>query len=69
MHVAAGLAALLDELVHQRQNRIADDVGLMPQVIEIEGVHIDTGGDLVSRVSGITPQRASARASATSTST
>ena len=28
MHVAAGLAALFCDLVHQRQDRIADDIGL-----------------------------------------
>ena len=36
MHVAPGLAALLHHLVHQRQNRIADDVGLAAQQVEIE---------------------------------
>ncbi len=36
MHIAAGLAALLCQLVDQRQDRIADDVGLAAQQIEIE---------------------------------
>ena len=36
MHIAAGLAALLHHLMHQRQDRIADDVGLAAQQIEIE---------------------------------
>ena len=47
MHVAARLAALLHELMDQRQDRIADDVGLVPQPVEVERVEIASGGDLL----------------------
>ena len=68
MHVAAGVAALLHHLVHQRQNRIADDVGLAAQKIEIESTDVGPFGDCFGSFNGITPQRASALASAISTS-
>ena len=47
MHVTAGLAALLRHLVHQRQDRIADDVGLVAQGVEIECRHVGARRDLV----------------------
>ena len=68
MHVAAGVAALLHHLVHQRQDRIADDVGLLAQQVEIERRDIGPLGDLLGGLRRITPQRASAFASAISTS-
>ena len=36
MDVAAGLAALVHELMDQRQDRVADVVGLLPQGLEIQ---------------------------------
>jgi len=36
MQVAAGLAALFGELMHQRQDRIADEIGLAAEQVEIE---------------------------------
>jgi hypothetical protein len=68
MHIAAGVAALFCHLVHQRQDRIADDIGLAAQQIEIEGTDVGTPSDFFGRSAGITPQRASALASAISTS-
>ena len=50
VHVAAGLAALLHELVHQRQDRIADDVGLLAQEVEIRGRHVALRRDLLGRL-------------------
>ena len=40
MDVASGFAAHLSELVHERQDRIADDLRFVPQEIEIEGIHL-----------------------------
>jgi hypothetical protein len=34
VHVAIGLAALFHELMHERKDRIADDVGLVAQEVE-----------------------------------
>ena len=47
VHVAPGLAAHLHQLVHERQDRVADDVGLVPQEIEVELVDLRAGGDLL----------------------
>src|SRR4029078_5861690 len=47
MHVAASVAALLRHLVHQRQNRIADDIGLAAQQVEVERRDIRSFGDLL----------------------
>ena len=70
VHVAAGLAALLGELVHEADDRIADDVGLLLQLGEIDGVSASARVAIASAAScGMTPSRASAAASATSTST
>ena len=52
MHVAAGLAALLRHLMHQRQDRIADIVGLLAQEIEIERRNVGTRSDRFGRISG-----------------
>ena len=49
MHVAAGLAALFCHLVHQRQDRIADDIGLAAQQVEIERRDVGTVGNFVRR--------------------
>jgi hypothetical protein len=45
MHVAAGLAAHRHELVHQRQDRIADDVGLLAHMIEVDALDFRFAGD------------------------
>ena len=50
MDVAAGFTALLHHLMHQRQDRIADIVGLAAQQIEIERRHIRASGDLFGRL-------------------
>ncbi len=47
VHVAAGLAALLHQLVHDRQDRIADEVGLATQQLDIEFGGVGAPGDLV----------------------
>ena len=52
MHVAAGLAALLRHLMHQRQDRIADIVGLLAQEIEIERRNVGMRRDRFGRISG-----------------
>jgi len=52
MHVAAGLAAHLHELVDEWQDRIADDVGLVTKVIEVELVDIRIRGDLTRGFGG-----------------
>ena len=38
VHVAAGIAALLGELVHDADDRIADEVGLGLELGEVDGV-------------------------------
>ena len=58
MHVAAGVAALLRHLVHQRQDRIADDIGLAAQQVEIERRNIGSFGDLLG---GLRRDHAAAR--------
>jgi hypothetical protein len=68
VHVAPGLAAHLDQLVHQRQDRVADDVGLVAHVVEVDASSFDSRAITSAASLGMTPQRASARASATSTS-
>ena len=45
MHVAARLAAHGHELVHQRQDRVADDVGLLAHVLEVEALDAGFTGD------------------------
>ena len=45
MHVTAGLAALFCHLMDQRQDRVADDIGLAAQQIEIERRDVGTLGD------------------------
>lgn len=39
MDVAARVAAHLDQLMHERQDRIADDIGLFAHVIEIDALN------------------------------
>jgi DNA-binding GntR family transcriptional regulator len=50
MHVTAGFAALLRHLVNDRKDRVTDDVGLLAQQIEVEGVDVRPLRDLVSRL-------------------
>ncbi len=50
MQVAAGLAALFCDLVHQRQDRIADDIGLAAQQIEVERGNIGASRDRLRRL-------------------
>ena len=50
MHVAAGIAALFCDLLHQRQDRIADDIGLTAQQIEIERGNIGASRDRLRRL-------------------
>jgi hypothetical protein len=47
MDVTARIAALLHQLMHQGKDRIADDIGLLAQEIEIEGCEIAFRRDLV----------------------
>ena len=49
VHIAAGVAALFYELMHERQDRIADDVGLVAQEIEVERGGVELGRDLLGR--------------------
>jgi hypothetical protein len=58
MHIAAGLAALLHHLMHQRQDRIADDIGLAAQFLEIERGCV---GPLRNRLRRILRNHAAAR--------
>jgi hypothetical protein len=50
VQIAACLAALLGDLMHQRQDRIADNVGLTAQQIEIQRRHIGPFRDLLRGV-------------------
>ena len=50
MHVAAGLAALSCDLLHQRQDRIADDIGLAAQQIEVERGNLGPSRDRLRRL-------------------
>ncbi len=68
MDVAPGLAALMHELMDERQDRVADIVGLPAQEIEIERLEEQVRAIASAASAGITPQAASARARATSTS-
>jgi hypothetical protein len=43
--VAPGLAAHRHELVHQRQDRVADDVGLLAHVVEVDALDSRFAGD------------------------
>ena len=52
MHETAGIAALLGHLVHQRQDGIADIVGLVTQEIEVEGRDVSALGDGLGRING-----------------
>jgi hypothetical protein len=47
VHVTAGLAALLYHLMHQRQDRIADDICLLAQQVEIQRRHVGALSDLL----------------------
>jgi hypothetical protein len=47
MDVAAGLAGHRDQLVHQRQDRVADDVGFLTHVIEVDAIQPRLAGDHV----------------------
>ena len=58
MHIAAGVAALFHHLVHQRQDRIADDIGLLAQQIEIQRRDV---GPLRDLVRGLRRNHAAAR--------
>jgi DNA-binding GntR family transcriptional regulator len=58
VHVATGLAAHLHHLVHERQDRVADDVGLLPHVIEVDAVELRLACD---RVGGLDRDHAAAR--------
>src|SRR4051812_36984030 len=49
VHVATGVAALFYELMHERQDRIADDVGLVAQEVEVERGGVGLGRDLLGR--------------------
>jgi hypothetical protein len=50
MHITAGLATLLHHLVHQGQDRIADDIGLAPQQIEIKSRNVGPLCNFVGRL-------------------
>ena len=50
MHVAAGLATLPCDLLHQRQDRIADDISLAAQQIEIERGNLGPSRDRLRRL-------------------
>jgi hypothetical protein len=50
MQITAGLAALPGELMHQRQDRIADDIGLAAQQVEIERRDIGPFRDRLRRL-------------------
>ena len=50
MDVAAGFAAHRDELVHERQDRIADDVGLVAHVIEVDALDLRLACDDLGRL-------------------
>ena len=50
MHIASGVAALFHHLVHQRQDRIADDIGLLAKQVEIQRRDVGPLGDLVGRL-------------------
>ena len=50
MHVTACVAAHVDELVHERQDRIADDIGFLAHVIEIDPLDRRFTGDHFRRV-------------------
>ena len=45
--VAPGLTALLHHLMDERQDRIAYDVGLLAQEVEVEGGHVSAACDLL----------------------
>ena len=47
MHVATGLAALLHHLMHQGQDGIADDIGLLSQQIEVERCDVGPRRNLI----------------------
>jgi hypothetical protein len=50
VHVAAGLTALFHELMHERQDRIADDVGLVAQEVEVQGRYIAVPAAFVTEI-------------------
>jgi hypothetical protein len=50
MQVTAGLAALPGDLVHQRQDRIADNVGLAAEQIEIQRRDVGLSSDVLRRL-------------------
>jgi hypothetical protein len=52
VHVAPRLAALFHELMHERQDRVADDVGFMPEKVEVERFGIRPARDLLGRALG-----------------
>src|SRR5436305_15010526 len=52
MHVTAGLTALLHHLLDQRQDRVADDLGLLAQQIEIKRRDICVSCNLLGAVRG-----------------
>jgi hypothetical protein len=52
VHVATGLAALFHELMHERQDRVADDVGLLAQDVEIQGRYIAFRRNFLGRLGG-----------------
>jgi hypothetical protein len=52
MHEASGVPALPGHRVHQRQDRIADIVGLLAQEIEVECSDVGTRRDCRGRFSG-----------------
>lgn len=47
MHVATRLPALFHELVHERQDGIADNIGLAPQEVEIQAIDVGSRPDVV----------------------
>ena len=47
MHITASVAALLYHLVHQRQDRITDNVGFAAQQVEIEGRDVGAISDFL----------------------
>jgi hypothetical protein len=55
VYKAAGIAALLHQLVHQGQNRVPDVVRLTTQKLKVQGGDVAAGGDLLGCIRGDDP--------------
>ncbi|MNT49130.1 hypothetical protein D3C72_1859620 [compost metagenome] len=52
MHIAPGVPAHRHELVHQRQDRVADDVGFLAHMVEVDPLDARFAGDGLGRFGG-----------------